>query len=56
VTQDVGLTKLIWDNISPIVYTGGMDGAIRAFDARTCKQESILGRHRSEVLDLAVTK
>jgi len=54
--QEAGLTKLIWDPKSPIIYTGGLDGVVRAIDARTCKVEKLLGRHKTEILDVAVTK
>jgi ribosome assembly protein SQT1 len=54
--QDAGLTKLVWDSKMPVFYTGGLDGVVRAIDARTCKVERLMGRHRSEVLDLSVSK
>jgi len=55
-SQEVGLTKILWDPTAPVFYTGGLDGVIRVIDARSCKLERVLGRHRAEVLDLAITK
>ena len=46
----------MWDVNSPVFYTGGLDGVVRVVDARSCKIERLLGRHRSEVLDLGVSK
>jgi len=54
--QDVGLTKIVWDAHSPILYSAGLDGVIREIDARTCKVERVLGRHRSEILDMGISK
>lgn len=54
--QDSGLTKLLWDPKHPVFYTAGIDGVIRALDVQTCKVERLLGRHRTEILDICVTK
>ena len=54
--QGVGLTKLVWDPRLPVLYTAGLDGVVRVVDSRTSKAERYLGKHKSEVLDLAITK
>lgn len=54
--QESGITKLSWNPTSPFLYTAGLDGAIRVIDARSCTIEKLLGRHKTEVLDMAVTK
>jgi len=54
--QECGITKLSWNPTSPFLYSAGLDGAIRVIDARSCTIEKLLGRHKTEVLDMAVTK
>lgn len=54
--QDSGITKLMWDPKSPFLYTAGLDGVIRVIDARSCTIEKNLGRHKSEILDMFVTR
>lgn len=54
--ETAGLTKLLWDPKLPLIYTAGLDGVVRVLDVRTCKVERLLGRHRTEILDICITK
>jgi len=54
--QDSGITKLLWHPTIPLIFTAGIDGVIRVIDARTCKIEKNYGRHRTEILDICISK
>lgn len=51
-----GIVQLVWEEHSAIVYTGSLDGVVRAWDARTGRMESECRGHVAEILDFVVNK
>ncbi|CAL8135337.1 unnamed protein product [Orchesella dallaii] len=56
IQQDSGLTKVLWDPRLSVMYTAGLDGVVRAIDVRSGSVDRLLGRHRTEILDICITK
>lgn len=56
VRQDGAITKLLWDQERPSVYTAGTDGIVRHFDVRSgLLVQEWLG-HRADILDLCQSR
>ncbi|GAB1867227.1 Angio-associated migratory cell protein [Camponotus japonicus] len=54
ITQEGGITKIVWTSAS-ILFTAGLDGTLRCFDARTgCCLKSFSG-HKETILDLCIS-
>ncbi|XP_033342322.1 angio-associated migratory cell protein [Megalopta genalis] len=56
IEQESGISKLVWKGNTPILFSAGLDGILRCFDARTglCVQ-SFLG-HTADILDLCISE
>ncbi|XP_013381116.1 angio-associated migratory cell protein [Lingula anatina] len=54
--NEAGIVRLKWDNTSPMVYTGSLDGTVRLWDARTGKTEAQWMGHGAEILDLTISR
>lgn len=54
--QEGGVVKLVWDRTSPMIYTAGLDGSIRKFDARNGSCVSRWTGHAQAVLDIALSR
>jgi len=54
-SQD-GVVKLLWSPASQIVYTGSLDGKVRAWDYRTGNCERVFQGHADSILDLAISR
>lgn len=48
--------RLVWDHGSPLVYTAGMDGGVRLWDARSGKLSSMWTGHAGEILDVVLSR
>ncbi|KAK6166332.1 hypothetical protein SNE40_023054 [Patella caerulea] len=54
--HEVGIVKLKWDSISPLIYTASLDGIIRLWDARSSAMVSQWTGHQAEILDFDISK
>lgn len=54
--HEAGIVKLVWDRVSPLVYTAGLDGALRLWDARSGKLASQWTGHEGEILDAVLSR
>ena len=50
------MVKLLWSPASQIVYTGSLDGKVRAWDGRTGNCERVFEGHGDSILDLAISR
>ncbi|GCC20791.1 hypothetical protein chiPu_0019359, partial [Chiloscyllium punctatum] len=51
-----GIVQLLWEDHSPIIYTGSLDGVVRIWDARSGKMEGECCGHVAEILAFMVNK
>ncbi|KAH9542366.1 hypothetical protein CY35_13G001800 [Sphagnum magellanicum] len=51
-----GVVKLLWSPMSQVIYTGCLDGKVRAWDGRTGNCEHVYQGHKDSILDIALTK
>lgn len=50
------MIRLLWSPASQIVYTGSVDGKVRAWDGRTGNCERVFQGHGDSILDLAISR
>jgi hypothetical protein len=50
------VVKLLWSPMSQVIYTGCLDGKVRAWDGRTGNCEHVYQGHKDSILDIALTK
>ncbi|XP_023216215.1 angio-associated migratory cell protein-like [Centruroides sculpturatus] len=53
--QNVGISKLLWDDALSLVYTAGLDGVVRLYDGRSGEMERSWQCHEAEVLDMEIS-
>ncbi|CAL1679026.1 unnamed protein product [Lasius platythorax] len=53
-TQEGGITKLVWTS-APILFTAGLDGILRCFDARAGCCLKSFSSHKATILDLHIS-
>jgi WD40 repeat protein len=51
-----GVVKLLWSPASQLVFTGCLDGKVRAWDGRTGNCERVFEGHGDSILDLAISR
>ncbi|KAL6431501.1 hypothetical protein ACFW04_007238 [Cataglyphis niger] len=54
VTQEGGITKLVWISTS-ILFTAGLDGILRCFDARAGRCLKTFSGHKATILDFCIS-
>ncbi|KAM0729222.1 Angio-associated migratory cell protein [Formica fusca] len=54
ITQEGGVTKLVWTNTS-ILFTAGLDGILRCFDARAGRCLKTFSGHKATILDFCIS-
>lgn len=54
ITQEGGITKVAWTSTS-ILFTAGLDGILRCFDARTGRCLKSFSGHKATILDLCIS-
>ncbi|XP_072762785.1 angio-associated migratory cell protein [Anoplolepis gracilipes] len=54
ITQEKGITKLAWISAT-ILFTAGLDGVLKCFDARTGRCLKSFSGHKATVLDLCIS-
>lgn len=54
--QDRGISKLLWKGNTSILFSAGLDGALRCFDARTSRNVRSLLGHKADILDLYISE
>lgn len=55
ITQEGGVTKLVWTNTS-ILFTAGLDGILRCFDARAGRCLKTFSGHKATILDFCISE
>jgi WD40 repeat protein len=55
VKQNSGITKLLWVKDSPHLYTAGLDGIVRLYDARCGSLQNELFGHSHCILDISLS-
>jgi WD40 repeat protein len=53
--QNSGITKLLWIKDSPHLYTAGLDGIVRLYDARCGSLQNELFGHSHCILDISLS-
>lgn len=56
ITQESGVSKLVWKGTSPFLFSAGLDGIIRCYDARTGQGVKQFWGHSEDILDLWISK
>ncbi|XP_072181235.1 angio-associated migratory cell protein-like [Diadema setosum] len=54
--HEAGIVRLKWDPESPMVFTAGLDGAVKLWDSRSAQLVSSWVGHQGEILDLAISR
>lgn len=56
IQQESGISKLVWKANTPFLYSAGLDGGLRCYDARTGQCIKSFWGHHEDILDLSVSK
>ncbi|XP_011310639.1 angio-associated migratory cell protein [Fopius arisanus] len=56
ITQEGGVSKLVWKGTSPILFSAGLDGVLRCFDARTAELVKSFCGHSQDILDVFISR
>lgn len=55
IQQDSGISKLVWYLKTSILYSSGLDGVVRCYDARSGQHLRSFSGHSADILDLVIS-
>lgn len=55
ITQESGVSKLEWKGKTPFLFSAGLDGVLRCYDARTAQCVKSFTSHTEDILDLYIS-
>ncbi|XP_043285332.1 angio-associated migratory cell protein [Venturia canescens] len=55
ITQESGVSKLEWKGKTPFLFSAGLDGVLRCYDARTAQCVKSFTGHNEDILDLYIS-
>ncbi|XP_031849389.1 angio-associated migratory cell protein [Nomia melanderi] len=56
IEQESGISKLLWKGNTSILFSAGLDGILRCFDARTGQCLQSFSGHTADILDLHISE
>ncbi|KAL2715846.1 angio-associated migratory cell protein [Vespula squamosa] len=56
IEQESGISKVLWKGITSLLFSGGLDGILRCFDARSGQCLQLLTGHSEDILDLYIAE
>lgn len=56
VEQDSGISKVMWKGATSLLFSGGLDGILRCFDARSGQCLQLFTGHSQDILDLHISE
>ncbi|XP_035738031.1 angio-associated migratory cell protein-like [Vespa mandarinia] len=56
IEQESGISKVLWKSTTSFLFSGGLDGILRCFDARSGQCLRLLTGHSEDILDLQIAE
>lgn len=56
IEQESGISKILWKGTTSLLFSGGLDGIVRCFDARSGQCLQQLTGHSEDILDLQIAE
>lgn len=56
IAQGCGSSQLLWHPSEPVLFTAGLDGAVRSYDARSGQPLAKYTGHKQSILSFSICK